>query len=302
MTPIKLFGELSKAEKQDDGTLIVSGVASSEAVDSAGETIKAEAIKAAIPDYMTFGAVREMHQPHAAGVALKCEVKADGKTHIEARIVDPVTIKKVETGVLKGFSVGGKVTERDTVNKTVITGIKLTEISLVDRPCNPEALVSLCKVDDDEDDKKDKKDKPEADAATLQAADAATLQAGDEAKDDKEDDKEDDKDEKDGKGKKKDKDDDAEKLAKLATEHTDALAKIQTLETQLAKVTKELDELKAMPAPPKGAAKAVAKGDDVNTDNDADAELRKVADGFSALPPLQQAAALVKLIHTSGRR
>jgi len=278
----KLFGELSKAEKQDNGTLIVSGVASSEAVDSAGETIKAEAIKAAIPDYMTFGAVREMHQPHAAGVALKCEVKADGKTHIEARIVDPVTIKKVETGVLKGFSVGGKVTERDTVNKTVITGIKLTEISLVDRPCNPEALVSLCKVDDDEDDKKDKKDKPE----------------GDEAKDDKEDDK----DEKDGKGKKKDKDDDAEKLAKLATEHTDALAKIQTLETQLAKVTKELDELKAMPAPPKGAAKAVAKGDDVNTDNDADAELRKVADGFSALPPLQQAAALVKLIHTSGRR
>ena len=70
----KLYGAFEKAEKLEDGTLIVSGIASSEAVDTAGEVVKAEAMAAAIPDYMQFGAVREMHQPIAAGVALKCEV------------------------------------------------------------------------------------------------------------------------------------------------------------------------------------------------------------------------------------
>ena len=137
-------------EKLEDGTLIVSGIASSEAVDAAGEVVKAEAMAAAIPDYMQFGAVREMHQPIAAGVALKCEVGEDAKTYFEAKVVDPVTVKKVEEGVLKGFSIGGKVTKRDDLNKAVITGLKLTEISLVDRPCNPEALVSLGKVEGDE--------------------------------------------------------------------------------------------------------------------------------------------------------
>ena len=146
----KLYGAFEKAEKLEDGTLIVSGIASSEAVDAAGEVVKAEAMAAAIPDYMQFGAVREMHQPIAAGVALKCEVGEDAKTYFEAKVVDPVTVKKVEEGVLKGFSIGGKVTKRDDLNKAVITGLKLTEISLVDRPCNPEALVSLGKVEGDE--------------------------------------------------------------------------------------------------------------------------------------------------------
>ena len=141
------FVAFEKVEKQDDGTLLVSGVASSDAVDSDGETITSEAMKAALPDYMTFGAIREMHQPIAAGTALKCEVGEDGKTRLEAKIVDPTSVLKVEEGVLKGFSVGGKITSRDDLNKTVITGIKLVEISLVDRPANPEAVIKLAKAE-----------------------------------------------------------------------------------------------------------------------------------------------------------
>ena len=143
----KLYGAFEKIEPQEDGTLVVSGVASSEAVDAAGETVKADAMKAAIPDYMAFGAVREMHQNIAAGVAIKCEVGDDNKTYFSAKVVDPTTVLKVNEGVLKGFSIGGKVTGRDPLDKNVITGIKLNEISLVDRPCNPEALVSLGKVE-----------------------------------------------------------------------------------------------------------------------------------------------------------
>ena len=141
------FVAFEKVEKQEDGTMLVSGVASSEAVDADGETITAEAMKAALPDYMKFGAIREMHQPIAAGSAIKCEVDDAGVTHLEAKIVDPTTVMKIEEDVLKGFSVGGKITSRDSANKSTITGIRLTEISVVDRPANPEAIFKLAKVD-----------------------------------------------------------------------------------------------------------------------------------------------------------
>lgn len=144
---MRLYAEISKTEKLDDGTLKVWGYASSEAVDSDGETITADAMKAALPDYLKFGAVREMHQPMAAGTAIEAEVQDDGRTWFGALVVDPVACKKVETGVYKGFSIGGKVTARDDINKTVITGLRLVEVSLVDRPANPEAVFTMFKAE-----------------------------------------------------------------------------------------------------------------------------------------------------------
>jgi len=142
---MKLFGSISKVSENVDGTLTVSGIASSEAKDSDGEIIKASAIKAAIPDFMTFGALREMHQNIAAGTTLALEVLDSGVTHIEALVVDPTSIKKVLTGVLKGFSIGGKVTKRNDKQRNIIEGITLTEISLVDRPANPDSVIQLYK-------------------------------------------------------------------------------------------------------------------------------------------------------------
>ena len=144
---MKLYGEFLKVEKQDDGTLIVSGVASSESVDSDGEVIEAQAIKAAIPDYMKFGAVREMHQPSAAGTALSIDTDDQGVTHFEAHVVDPLAVKKVEAGVYKGFSIGGKALARAKDDKKRITKLKLIEVSLVDRPANPDAVIQLVKFD-----------------------------------------------------------------------------------------------------------------------------------------------------------
>ncbi|WP_051526471.1 HK97 family phage prohead protease [Alkanindiges illinoisensis] len=143
----KLFGAIQKVNDQDDGTIIVEGIASTEEQDDDGETILANAIKTAIPDYMKFGAVREMHKPQAAGTALDISVGDDGVTVIKAHIVDAEAIKKVKTNVYKGFSIGGSVTERDTVNKTIITGINLVEVSLVDRPANPSAVITCYKAD-----------------------------------------------------------------------------------------------------------------------------------------------------------
>jgi len=146
-TRLRLYADINKVEPQEDGTLKVFGIASSGAVDSDGETITPDAMKAALPDYMKFGAVREMHQPSAAGTALSCEVNKDGITEFSAHIVDPVACLKVTTGVYKGFSIGGKVLERDTLNKTVIKSLKLVEVSLVDRPANPEALMTMWKAE-----------------------------------------------------------------------------------------------------------------------------------------------------------
>lgn len=143
----QLYAEIAKVEDQDDGTIKVWGYASSGAKDADGETITPEAMKAALPDYMKFGAVREMHQPLAAGTAIEAEVQEDGKTWFGAHVVDPVAVTKVKTGVYKGFSIGGKVTKRDDLNKTLIKGLNLIEVSLVDRPCNPDAVMTVFKAE-----------------------------------------------------------------------------------------------------------------------------------------------------------
>lgn len=227
----KLYAEIAKMEAQDDGTVKVWGYASSEAVDSDGEIIAAEAMKAAIPDYMKFGAVREMHGSSAAGTAIEINVEDDGRTFFGAHIVDPVAVTKVKTGVYKGFSIGGSVTARDELNKSQITGLKLTEISLVDRPANPDAVFTCYKADkpkDEEEADKDEDDKPSDKSAE---AEDDKPKDGDkkpeaEDKDDKDDDKEDDK------------EDEAEKSASVNLSESE----IAILKAVLAKAEKPKDD------------------------------------------------------------
>ena len=144
---MKLFATFTKVDEQDDGTVMVEGIASTETVDAQGEIVKASAMEAALPDYMRHGsgALREMHQPLAAGTAIASV--ADGITTVKAHVVDPVAVKKVLAKVYKGLSIGGKVTSRDSVDKTIITGLSLCEISLVDRPANPDAVLTMWKAD-----------------------------------------------------------------------------------------------------------------------------------------------------------
>lgn len=281
----KLYAEIAKMEAQDDGTVKVWGYASSEAVDSDGEVIAAEAMKAAIPDYMKFGAVREMHGSNAAGTAIEINVEDDGRTFFGAHIVDPVAVTKVKTGVYKGFSIGGSVTARDELNKSQITGLKLTEISLVDRPANPDAVFTCYKADKpkaDEEADKDEDDKP---------ADKSAEEEGDKPKDGDKEPEAEDKDDKD------DKDDEAEKSASVdlskaeiailkavlarfeksavsddlaKAESADELAKAQDAlkksNDALAEAQAEIESLKKQAAPPKGSAKAISKAEDNGED------------------------------------
>lgn len=224
----KLYAEIAKMEAQDDGTVKVWGYASSEAVDSDGEIIAAEAMKAAIPDYMKFGAVREMHGSNAAGTAIEINVEDDGRTFFGAHIVDPVAVTKVKTGVYKGFSIGGSVTARDELNKSQITGLKLTEISLVDRPANPDAVFTCYKADKPKDEEEaNKDDKP---------SDKSAEEEGDKPKDGDKKPEAEDKDDEDGK--EDDKEDEAEKSASVNLSESE----IALLKAVLAKAEKPKDE------------------------------------------------------------
>lgn len=168
---MKLYGEIHKTEEQDDGTIKVWGYASSETVDSDGTIVTADAMKAALPDYMKFGAVREMHDSKkAAGTAIEAEVQDDGKTYFGAHVVDSEAVKKVQAGVYKGFSIGGKITGRDELNKSIVTGVRLVEVSLVDRPANPEAVITIMKAEEIEE--------PPASETAPAAEDAAKVEGG----------------------------------------------------------------------------------------------------------------------------
>ncbi|MDE2229911.1 MAG: HK97 family phage prohead protease [Alphaproteobacteria bacterium] len=139
---MRIFVPLAKF---DEEKRLAIGYASTPALDSQGEIVKREAVEAALPDYMRFANIREMHQPSAVGVAQAADLDARG-LRIAAKVVDDDAWEKVKQGVYKGFSIGGRVTARDPADRRVITGLELTEISLVDRPANPEAIIDVYKV------------------------------------------------------------------------------------------------------------------------------------------------------------
>ena len=144
------YAAIIKQEKQEDGTLIVYGKATDDSLDIDQQICDAAWLNKAMPEWFkTGGNIREQHSNIAAGVAKELDSKADGH-YISALVVDPVSIKKVEAGVLKGFSIGIRsprvVRDEKAANGRIIDG-QIVEISLVDRPANPHAKLMLAKSD-----------------------------------------------------------------------------------------------------------------------------------------------------------
>ncbi len=148
---IKLFIGFTK---KDEDQKIVTGYASSEALDSQGEIVEKDAIARALPGYLgevdqttgkfRYGNLREMHQMSAVGKTMKAKVDDKG-LWIEGKVVDKDAWEKVKEGVYAGFSIGGKIIKQ-VGNR--IKDLKLSEISLVDRPANPDAVFAMVKIDD----------------------------------------------------------------------------------------------------------------------------------------------------------
>jgi len=131
--------------KADNDQKIVEGFATTESVDSQGEIVEIDAVKKALPDYMKFANIREMHQWSAVGKALAAKIDDKKKgLYIRGKIIDKEAWEKVKEKVYNGFSIGGKVIKK-IGNK--IQELILNEISLVDRPANPEAVFNLVKFE-----------------------------------------------------------------------------------------------------------------------------------------------------------
>jgi HK97 family phage prohead protease len=236
---MKLFAPIAKI---DESQRLVFGYASTETLDNQGEIVRKEAIEAALPDYMRFANIREMHQPSAVGVAREAELDDKG-LYLAAKIVDDEAWQKVVEGVYKGFSIGGRVTARDPAAKHVITGVDLMEISLVDRPANPEAVIELFKAGEA---------RPGESPDPGIVPDAAAKVGARHSREDLTR---------------------VQQIHDLAVElgaacgdapakhaHGDELAKLMPLSEQVARLAKRVEALEAQPLPPRAMAKAVAIG------------------------------------------
>jgi len=139
MDNVSFYFPIAKIDREQR---MVFGYASTPTRDLDGEVIELDAIKDALPDYMQWCNIREMHQPSAVGVAKEANIDDRG-LYIGAKVVDDDAWKKVTEEVYKGFSIGGNVTER---KGSTITGLELIEISLVDRPANPDCKIDVVKA------------------------------------------------------------------------------------------------------------------------------------------------------------
>jgi hypothetical protein len=142
------FFEIVKSDKNADGTMMVYGKATDDSLDIDQQICDPVWLDRAMPEWFKSGGnVREQHSNIAAGVAKEYEKKSDGH-YIHALIVDPISVKKVDTGVLKGFSIGIKgprvVRDDKAANGRIIDG-QIVEVSIVDRPANPNCQLVLAK-------------------------------------------------------------------------------------------------------------------------------------------------------------
>lgn len=142
MDNISFFMPITKKESQPDGSVVVTGYASTPTRDLDNEIISLDAVKKALPSYMEWRNVRAMHKPDAVGTAKEAHVDDIG-LYLRARVVEPGAVHLVNEGVYQGFSIGGRKLAKtgDTV-----TDLELVEISLVDRPCNSDCFPGSARV------------------------------------------------------------------------------------------------------------------------------------------------------------
>jgi hypothetical protein len=143
-----VYAGIIKMDENSDGTLTVYGKATDDTLDIDQQICDPAWLDRAMPEwFMTGGNIREQHSNIAAGVAKEYEQKGDGH-YISALVVDPVSVKKVKNKVLRGFSIGIKsprvVRDQKAANGRIIDG-QIVEVSLVDRPANPNCQLILAK-------------------------------------------------------------------------------------------------------------------------------------------------------------
>ncbi len=108
-----------------------------------GIRLSRQAMEDATNDYMAFGALREMHKDVAAGTVKSLAWDQRG-AKISGKVVDRAAREKCGEGVYKGLSIGVVPTVR---RGNTVTACKWLEISLVDRPKDPDAVITTYRME-----------------------------------------------------------------------------------------------------------------------------------------------------------
>lgn len=94
----------------------------------------------------SFGNVRSQHSANAVGKLTSIEFdSANKRIPVVAKIVDDDTWRKIQAGVLTGFSIGGSYLNKWGDGQYTRYTAKPAEVSIVDNPCMPGATFSMVK-------------------------------------------------------------------------------------------------------------------------------------------------------------
>jgi len=141
-----------KSHENDDGSVMIRGMASTDHSDRAGDVIAAEAwTKGGLENFKNNPVILFNHDyDKPIGRATGVNVTKNG-LELEAKIsksAPAAVCELVKDGVLGAFSVGFKVKDADYVKETdglMIKDAELFEVSVVSVPCNQAATFSLAK-------------------------------------------------------------------------------------------------------------------------------------------------------------
>lgn len=155
----------------DEDEQIVEGIVTDDLIDVDGHVIDQLGFKSSLIDYFQWGNIRDQH-----GLPVGKVLEAPEWNKFVVKIVDDNVWKKIKAGLYKGFSIGIRVLEYEIeeaddygpdayrgVPPVIADAIKaggfiiritkmvLAEVSVVDRPANPRALITAFKSMNDDD-------------------------------------------------------------------------------------------------------------------------------------------------------
>jgi len=154
------FDLIKSDDKNDDGRIYIKGIISTESVDAQGEILKQDGLDFSY--FLKRGYINSEHKQGAENMlgaptkVSKCMYKGKPAHFMEgylfsdmSKVQDIVSVckamQKANADRGLGFSVEGKVEERDKKNPSVITKAKILNVSLVASPANPDSVLELLK-------------------------------------------------------------------------------------------------------------------------------------------------------------
>lgn len=139
---------VSKVTKGDDGDVYVEGLATDGSLDHDQQIVDPAWAADAFKSFFATGAnLRMAHDPHRpVGVGVDWRQEPDGGIWVKSCVVDRDAQRLVKKRVLRAYSVGishARIVQDSRAPAGRIASGSLAELSLVDRPSNPNSYVKL---------------------------------------------------------------------------------------------------------------------------------------------------------------